>query len=54
MLQSTASNIIVGTKVWVEDNEISWIDGEVLEINDKELKVQCSSGKEVRFSVISV
>ncbi|KAK9068732.1 hypothetical protein SSX86_012847 [Deinandra increscens subsp. villosa] len=45
--RSTASNIIVGSQVWVEDNEVSWIDGDVLEINDKEIKVQCSSGKEV-------
>lgn len=51
-MQSTSANIIVGSQVWVEDNEVSWIDGEVLEINDKKIKVQCSSGKEVSFSFI--
>ncbi|KAJ0510529.1 putative myosin ATPase [Helianthus annuus] len=51
---STSANIIVGSQVWVEDNEVSWIDGEVLEINDKEIKVQCSSGKEVVAVLSSV
>ncbi|KAL8214225.1 hypothetical protein R6Q57_003674 [Mikania cordata] len=51
---STSSNIIVGSQVWVEDNEISWIDGDVLEINGKEIKVKCSSGKEVVTTVSSV
>ncbi|MFS7988914.1 putative myosin ATPase [Helianthus anomalus] len=53
-MQSTSANIIVGSQVWVEDNEVSWIDGEVLEINDKEIKVQCSSGKEVVAVLSSV
>ncbi|KAI7740039.1 hypothetical protein M8C21_006215, partial [Ambrosia artemisiifolia] len=44
---STSANIIVGSQVWVEDQEVSWIDGEVIEINDKNIKVKCSSGKEV-------
>ncbi|KAK1426383.1 hypothetical protein QVD17_15054 [Tagetes erecta] len=51
---STSANIIVGSQVWVEDNEVSWIDGEVLEINDKKIKVRCSSGKEVVTTVSRV
>lgn len=46
-MQATASNIIVGSQVWVEDNEVAWIDGDVLEMNDKEIKVKCSNGQEV-------
>ncbi|KAI3676860.1 hypothetical protein L1987_86474 [Smallanthus sonchifolius] len=44
---ATSFNIIVGSQVWVENNEVAWIDGDVLEINDKQIKVACSSGKEV-------
>ncbi|XP_071718408.1 myosin-14-like [Rutidosis leptorrhynchoides] len=46
-MQSTSASIIVGSQVWVEDQDEAWIDGEVLEIDDKEIKVKCSSGKEV-------
>ncbi|WJX79127.1 Myosin-6 [Trifolium repens] len=38
---------IVGTHVWVEDSEVAWIDGEVLELNGEEIKVLCTSGKTV-------
>lgn len=52
VMQSTGASIIVGSQVWVEDHDVAWIDGEGLEINDKEIKVKCSSGKEVSFSSI--
>ena len=32
-MQVAPNNIIVGSHVWVEDFEVAWIDGEVLEIN---------------------
>nr|KAJ0228604.1 hypothetical protein LSAT_V11C100029560 [Lactuca sativa] len=51
---ATASNIIVGSQVWVEDNEVAWIDGDVLEMNDKEIKVKCSNGQEVVTNVSRV
>ncbi|XP_045798253.1 myosin-6-like isoform X1 [Trifolium pratense] len=38
---------IVGTHVWVEDSDVAWIDGEVLEVNGEEVKVLCTSGKTV-------
>ncbi|KAL4561162.1 hypothetical protein LXL04_033324 [Taraxacum kok-saghyz] len=53
-MQATAANIIVGSQVWVEDHEVAWIDGDVLEINDKEIKVQCSNGQEVVTNVARV
>nr|GEY28195.1 myosin-6-like isoform X1 [Tanacetum cinerariifolium] len=51
---STSASIIVGSQVWVEDPGVAWIDAEVLEINDKDVKVKCSSGKEVVTKVSRV
>ncbi|KAI9122087.1 hypothetical protein K1719_006776 [Acacia pycnantha] len=42
-----AVNPVVGSHVWVEDSEVSWIDGEVLAVNGEEIKVLCTSGKTV-------
>ncbi|KAF6168634.1 hypothetical protein GIB67_005246 [Kingdonia uniflora] len=40
-------NITVGSPVWVEDPELAWVDGEVLEVNGEEIKIRCTSGKTV-------
>ncbi|XP_043719718.1 myosin-6 isoform X1 [Telopea speciosissima] len=40
-------NIVVGSFVWVEDPDVAWTDGEVLEVNGEEIKVSCTSGKMV-------
>ncbi|XP_042491849.1 myosin-6-like [Macadamia integrifolia] len=40
-------NIVVGSFVWVEDPDVAWVDGEVLEVNGEEIKVSCTSGKTV-------
>ncbi|XP_057816575.1 myosin-17 isoform X2 [Cryptomeria japonica] len=40
-------NIVVGSHVWVEDPEVAWIDGEVIEINGAEAKIQTTNGKTV-------
>ncbi|KAK2648827.1 hypothetical protein Ddye_016316 [Dipteronia dyeriana] len=37
----------VGTLVWVEDPEVTWIDGEVVEVKGNEIKVLCTSEKTV-------
>ncbi|KAG5586929.1 hypothetical protein H5410_047363 [Solanum commersonii] len=37
----------VGSLVWVEDPDVAWIDGEVLEVNGSDIKVLCTSGKTV-------
>ncbi|KAI3469890.1 hypothetical protein Pfo_026553 [Paulownia fortunei] len=39
------TSIAVGSHVWVEDSEVAWIDGEVVEVNGEEIKVICTSGK---------
>nr|XP_043611344.1 myosin-14-like [Erigeron canadensis] len=53
-MQSTSASIIVGSQVWVEDHDVAWIDGDVMEINDKEIKVKCSTGKEVVTNISRV
>ncbi|RRT76612.1 hypothetical protein BHE74_00024216 [Ensete ventricosum] len=45
--QASKFSIAVGSQVWVEDAEVAWIDGEVLEIKGDEIKISCTSGKMV-------
>ncbi|KAL7251326.1 hypothetical protein ACSBR1_013207 [Camellia fascicularis] len=47
-------NIVVGSHVWVEDAEEFWVDGEILEVNGEEIKISCTSGKEVVAKASSV
>lgn len=42
---AVSASIAVGSHVWVGDPELTWIDGEVLEVNGHEIKVTCTSGK---------
>ncbi|XP_058095055.1 myosin-8-like isoform X3 [Magnolia sinica] len=39
--------IAVGSPVWVEDPDVLWIDGEVLEVSGEEYKIRCSNEKTV-------
>ncbi|XP_010526481.1 PREDICTED: myosin-14 isoform X1 [Tarenaya hassleriana] len=41
------STTTIGAFVWVEDPEVAWIDGEVIEVKGEDIKVQCTSGKTV-------
>lgn len=45
--QSTTDNIIVGSHVWCEDPEVSWVDGQVTKINGNKVEIQASHGKTV-------
>ncbi|XP_031262812.1 myosin-6-like [Pistacia vera] len=40
-------DLAVGSLVWTEDPEVTWIDGEVEEDNNEEFKIYCTSGKTV-------
>jgi len=40
-------NIIVGSHVWIEDPEVSWIDGQVLKIKGKDAEIETTNGKKV-------
>ncbi|XP_047945089.1 myosin-8-like [Salvia hispanica] len=42
---TVATNIAVGSHVWVEDLDEAWLDGVVVEVNGEEIKVNCTSGK---------
>ncbi|KAK4768221.1 hypothetical protein SAY87_003362 [Trapa incisa] len=44
----------VGSFVWLEDPDVAWIDGEVLEVRGEELKVLCTSGKTVNVKASNV
>nr|XP_027111216.1 myosin-9-like [Coffea arabica] len=43
----TSVNIIVGSHVWVEDPEVTWIDGQVNKIKGAEAEIETSNGKKV-------
>ncbi|CAF2148137.1 BnaA01g08200D [Brassica napus] len=45
------TTVSVGSSVWVEDPEVAWIDGEVVEVKGNDIKVKCSSGKTVGVQV---
>ena len=47
LLQTVSTGIAVGSHVWVEDPEVAWIDGIVLEVDGEEITVDCTSGKTV-------
>jgi len=40
-------NIIVGSHVWIEDPDVSWIDGQVVKISGKEAEIETTNGKKV-------
>ncbi|CAN8254295.1 unnamed protein product [Cochlearia groenlandica] len=42
-----AENILVDSHVWVEDTEVAWIDGVVLNIKGEEAEVKTNDGREV-------
>lgn len=46
-MQATAVNIIVGSQVWVEDQELAWIDGLVLKITGQNAEIETKDGKKV-------
>ncbi|CAN1278918.1 XI-2 [Linum perenne] len=53
-MQVASGNFAVGSLVWLEDPQVSWIDGQVLEINGDNLKVHCTSDKTVVCKASSV
>ncbi|MCI85080.1 myosin-6-like, partial [Trifolium medium] len=38
------SIFFVGSHVWVEDPDVAWIEGEILESNDQEITISNESG----------
>ncbi|KAL3516640.1 hypothetical protein ACH5RR_023542 [Cinchona calisaya] len=50
----TPVNIIVGSRVWVEDPEVAWIDGEVTEIKGTDATIVTSSDKKIVATISSI
>ncbi|RDX83086.1 Myosin-11, partial [Mucuna pruriens] len=46
-LQGTPVNIIVGSHVWVEDPDVSWIDGQVSKIKGNDAEIDATNGQKV-------
>ncbi|XP_056169834.1 myosin-6-like isoform X5 [Syzygium oleosum] len=44
---ATSMAVAVGSVVWVEDPDVAWIDGEVVEVNGEEIKINLTSGRTV-------
>eukprot|EP00257_Ricinus_communis_P026051 XP_025013465.1 myosin-6 [Ricinus communis] len=44
---AAAVTLVVGSLVWLEDPDVAWIDGEVVEMKGDNIKVLCTSGKTV-------
>ncbi|CAH8264422.1 unnamed protein product [Arabidopsis lyrata] len=50
----TPVNITLGSHVWVEDLELAWISGEVIEIKGTNAKIVTANGKTVVASISSI
>ncbi|XP_020576204.1 myosin-11-like isoform X2 [Phalaenopsis equestris] len=50
----TTVNIIVGSHVWIEDSDVSWIDGKVTKIIGEEAEIQTTNGKTVVERLLKV
>lgn len=48
--QAASVSLGVGSLVWVEDPELAWLDGEVVEVNGDTIKVASTIGKMVSGS----
>lgn len=44
---ATERNIIAGMKLWVEDSELAWVDGEVIEVGNGQATVLTSKGRKL-------
>ncbi|GAB4841689.1 hypothetical protein Ancab_022411 [Ancistrocladus abbreviatus] len=53
-LPATQVNILVGSHVWIEDQEVAWIDGEVVKINGNEAEIQSTNGKKVSTNISKI
>ncbi|KAG0604572.1 hypothetical protein M758_10G181000 [Ceratodon purpureus] len=51
---AATGNVAIGAQVWVEDPELAWAEGEVLDINDKKARVRTVKGNEVTTNISSV
>ncbi|KAL9258484.1 Myosin-9-like protein [Drosera capensis] len=52
--EKAPANILIGSHVWVEDQEVAWIDGEVTKTNGEEAEIQTTDGKKVVASLSKI
>jgi myosin V len=45
-------NIIVGSHVWIEDPDISWVDGQVSKITGQDAEIETTNGKKVLYFLL--
>lgn len=45
-------NIIVGSHVWIEDPDISWVDGQVSKITGQDAEIETTNGKKVLYVLL--
>ncbi|GMI85728.1 ARABIDOPSIS MYOSIN 2, MYOSIN X1 2, myosin 2, MYOSIN XI-6 [Hibiscus trionum] len=48
------TSLAVGSLVWVENSDIAWIDGEVVQVKGQDINVLCTSGKTVAVKASNV
>jgi myosin-5 len=46
-------NIVIGSHVWVEDKDLSWVDGEVFRIDGQNAHVRTTKGKTVCIAMVT-
>ncbi|XP_066306833.1 myosin-17-like isoform X3 [Miscanthus floridulus] len=47
-------NIVIGSHVWVEDKDLSWVDGEVFRIDGQNAHVRTTKGKTVIANISAI
>ncbi|XP_021313169.1 myosin-17 isoform X4 [Sorghum bicolor] len=51
---ASMSNIVIGSHVWVEDKDLSWVDGEVFRIDGQNAHVRTTKGKTVTANISDI
>ncbi|ONM38760.1 Myosin family protein with Dil domain [Zea mays] len=52
--KASTLNIVIGSHVWVEDKDLSWVDGEVSRIDGKKAHVRTTKGKTVIANISDI
>lgn len=51
---ATEKNITIGSKVWIEDSKMAWVEAEVIEIINGQIKVVTGKGTTLCTSIFKV
>ncbi|CAD6237106.1 unnamed protein product [Miscanthus lutarioriparius] len=54
LIQASTLNIVIGSHVWVEDKDLSWVDGEVFRIDGQNAHVRTTKGKTVIANISDI